>query len=54
MPKLILKNLIYMLRQHVARLHEIYIDCNNFSLSDRLQAQVLVIEAMIAELALLS
>ena len=54
MPKLILKNLIYMLRQHVTRLHEIYVDCTNFTISDRIQAQIMVIEAMIAELSLLS
>jgi len=50
MPKLNMDALIKRLRQHVARLHEIYVDCSNIGLSDRLMEQIVLIEASIVEL----
>ena len=50
MPRLHIDILIKQLRQHTARLHEIYCDCNNLVLCDRLMMQIVTMEGMIVQL----
>ena len=42
--------LIKRLRQHCARLHEMYVDERDFGLCDRLLQQITNVESIIAEL----
>jgi len=50
MPRIRVDVLANMLRSHVARLHEIYVDCSNMGLCDRLMQQILQIEFILTEL----
>jgi len=50
MPRLNVDTLIKLLRQHTARLHEIYVDCNNLVICDRLMMQIVTMEGMIVQL----
>mgnify|MGYP003655162998 CR=1 FL=1 len=50
MPKIRIDVLVNLLRSHVARLHEIYVDCSNVEICDRLLKQILQMEFIITEL----
>lgn len=50
MPKVNIKVLINILRQHVCRMHEMYVDEKDFGISERLMSEIIKIEAVLAEL----
>jgi hypothetical protein len=50
MPKVNIKVLINILRQHVCRLHEMYVDEKDFGISERLMSEIIKIESVLAEL----
>lgn len=51
MPRINVGVLVKMLRSHVARLHEIYVDCKDIQICDRLMQQIIHIECIIAEMS---
>ena len=50
MPKVNIKVLIKFLRQHVCRLHEMYVDEKDFGISEGLMSEIIKIEGVLAEL----
>lgn len=50
MPQVRVDILIKRLKGIVARLHAVYISCNNFELAGAMLQQIISLEAMIAEL----
>ena len=50
MPKVRLPVLINMLRRHCANLHVIYVECKSNTISDKIMAEIMYLEMMLAEM----